>query len=72
MLNPIITEYIVADRTAEARLQDEHARLALTTTRAARQAGRGARIRRPEPVAGLGLEPSRPTRLRISQTGFRR
>jgi hypothetical protein len=45
MLNPIMTEYIVADRTDEARRHADHARLArqaLTSTRAARQTGRGA------------------------------
>jgi hypothetical protein len=45
MLNPIITEYIVADRTDEARRHAGHARLvrqALTSTRAARQTGKGA------------------------------
>jgi hypothetical protein len=45
MLNPIITEYIVADRTDEARGNSDHARLArqtLASARAARQSGRGA------------------------------
>jgi hypothetical protein len=45
MLNPAITEYIVADRTDEARRHADHARLvrqALTSTRAARRTGRGA------------------------------
>jgi hypothetical protein len=45
MLNPIITEYIGADRTDEARRHADHARLvrqALTGTRAARQTRKGA------------------------------
>jgi hypothetical protein len=45
MLNPIMTEYIVADRTDEARRHADHGRLVrqtLTGTRAARQTGRGA------------------------------
>ena len=44
MLNPIITEYIAVDRTAEARRHADHARLARavrTETRDARAARKG-------------------------------
>jgi hypothetical protein len=45
MLNPVITEYLVADRTAEARRHADRARLArraVTETRDDRAASEGA------------------------------
>jgi hypothetical protein len=45
MLNPAITQYIIADRADEARRRAASARLArqaVAQTRAARQTGRGA------------------------------
>jgi hypothetical protein len=44
MLNPIVTEYIIADRASEARRHADHARLArqaVTETRQARAARKG-------------------------------